>query len=84
MKKALTENNVLILVDCGALDYISSAGLGVFVSYLEDFKDKKGMFVFYDMKDTVFSVFQILGLDKLMRFATSETEAKELLNEGKV
>ena len=45
--------------------YISSAGLGVFVSYLEDLKNRDGKFVLSHMKESVRDVFTILGLDKL-------------------
>ena len=82
MRTALDKGQVKLMIDCQQLDYISAAGLGVFVSYLQDFKEKSGAFVFYGMKDSVMNVFQILGLDQLTSIVPSEAEAKELLNEG--
>ena len=38
--KSVGEGYTKILVDCSALEYISSAGLGVFMSYIEEFKDR--------------------------------------------
>ena len=38
--KSVGEGFSKILIDCSALEYISSAGLGVFMSYIEEFKDK--------------------------------------------
>lgn len=38
--KSVGEGFTKVLVDCGALEYISSAGLGVFMSYIDEFKDK--------------------------------------------
>lgn len=55
-----------LLVDCVELEYISSAGLGVFMSYLEEFHEKKVDLVIYGLKDKVFQVFHILGLDQLI------------------
>jgi len=54
-----------ILVDGTQIDYISSAGLGVFMSYLEDFQEK-GVLKIFGLKPRVYEVFQILGLDQLI------------------
>lgn len=82
MRAALDEGKVKLIIDCNRLDYISSAGLGVFVSHMRDFQERSGAFVFYGMKDSVMNVFQILGLDKLTSIVPTEAEAKVLLNEG--
>ena len=41
LNQAMEENQTKILVDCSKLNYISSAGLGVFMSYIQDFENKK-------------------------------------------
>ena len=70
-----------ILVDCTDLNYISSAGLGVFMSYIDDFKIKNIKMVVYGLSDKVLNVFQILGLEQLMTLVTDKEEAKEKLHE---
>ncbi len=55
-----------ILVDGENLDYISSAGLGVFMSYLEDFNDKGISMKICGLTPKVYEVFKILGLDQLI------------------
>lgn len=70
-----------ILVDGTDLNYISSAGLGVFMSYIDDFKNKNIKMVIYGLSDKVLNVFQILGLDQLMVIKTNKQEAKEKLHE---
>jgi anti-sigma B factor antagonist len=55
-----------ILVDGKGLDYISSAGLGVFMSYLEDFQDQGVTLKICSLSPRVLEVFQILGLDQLI------------------
>jgi anti-sigma B factor antagonist len=63
----LTDNGARsILVDGSQIDYISSAGLGVFMSYLEDFQEKGVSLKIFGLKPRVFEVFQILGLDQLI------------------
>jgi len=70
-----------ILVDGTQLNYISSAGLGVFMSYIDDFKTKNVKMVIYGLSEKVQNVFEILGLDQLMTIVTDKKEAKEKLHE---
>lgn len=79
--KSVGEGFKKILVDCSALEYISSAGLGVFMSYIEEFRDKKIVMVLYGMKEKVSNTFQILGLADLLQIRPTKQEAKKLLNE---
>ena len=79
MKNAMAENKNKIFIDCKQLHYISSAGLGVFISYLEDIKNNNGNFVFFNMSDKVFNVFQILGLDKILTIVKTKQEAAYFL-----
>lgn len=86
LDEALTElaNDKLvkyILVDGTQLNYISSAGLGVFMSYIDDFKSKNIKMVIFGLSEKVFNVFQILGLDQLMTIVSDKKEAKEKLHE---
>lgn len=70
-----------ILIDCSALEYISSAGLGVFMSYIEELKEKNIPMVIFGMKEKVANTFQILGLADLLHISQSKEEAKRLANE---
>lgn len=70
-----------ILVDCKNLHYISSAGLGVFISHLQRFEDAQIKLIFYNMQDKVRNVFEILGLDLLMTIVSDYEEAKSIANE---
>ncbi|MCU0368383.1 MAG: STAS domain-containing protein [Cyclobacteriaceae bacterium] len=70
-----------ILVDCSALEYISSAGLGVFMSYIEELREKNIPMVIYGMKEKVANTFQILGLADLLHITETREEAKSLANE---
>ncbi len=55
-----------LLIDGKNLEYISSAGLGVFMSYLEDFQEKEISMKIFGLTPRVFEVFRILGLDQLI------------------
>lgn len=70
-----------ILVDCKNLHYISSAGLGVFISHLQRFEDAQIKLIFFNMQDKVRNVFEILGLDLLMTIVGDYEEATTIANE---
>ncbi len=79
--KSVGEGFKRILVDCHALEYISSAGLGVFMSYIEEFRDKKIQMVLYGLKEKVINTFEILGLAELLHIRENKVEALKLANE---
>jgi anti-sigma B factor antagonist len=79
--KSVGEGFKRILVDCHALEYISSAGLGVFMSYIEEFRDKKIQMVLYGLKEKVINTFEILGLAELLHIRGNKNEALKLANE---
>lgn len=70
-----------ILVDCEKLNYISSAGLGVFISHLQRFEDAQIKLIFFNMQDKVRNVFEILGLDLLMTIVSDYDEAMTIADE---
>lgn len=69
-----------ILIDCSNLSYISSAGLGVFMSYIEEFEAKNIQLVIFGLSEKVYNVFQILGLDQLLKIADTKEQGKQLVN----
>lgn len=69
-----------IILDGSELTYISSAGIGVFITYLEPVRKKKGDMVFANLRKEVQYVFSVLGLDKLVIITESILSAKEKLN----
>jgi anti-sigma B factor antagonist len=58
---------VRILVDCAGLTYISSAGLGVFMSFVEDVREAGGDIKLCGMTPAVYQVFEILGFPELFQ-----------------
>lgn len=64
-----------ILIDCQRLNYISSAGLGVFISHLQRLQDANVKLIFFNMQEKVHNVFEILGLDSLMTIVPTQAEA---------
>lgn len=75
ISQMVVEEANVILIDCSELDYISSAGLGVFMSYLDEFEENRIKMAIYGLKDKVFQVFHILGLDQLITIRPTKEEA---------
>ena len=77
---AVSSDEKKLLIDCKDLNYISSAGLGVFMSYLQEFEKKKIALIFFSMSEKVRNVFQILGLDKLVNIVNSKENARTIVH----
>lgn len=80
--EALNKQQTKILVNCRKLHYISSAGLGVFISHLEDIRFAGGNLILYEMNEAVLNTFNILGLNAIMIFTDTEENAKLLIHES--
>ena len=64
-----------VMVNLENLEYISSAGLGVFVSHLEEIDTKKIGMVLFGLSESVYSVFSLLGLPELFEIVGTKEEA---------
>jgi anti-sigma B factor antagonist len=64
-----------IVVNCRELSYISSAGLGVFMAYIEDIRKNKGDIKLSNMSTKVYNVFDLLGFPLLYEIVGEEHEA---------
>lgn len=66
IKKALEQKVSKLVIDCGKLNYVSSSGLGVFISYLSDFETNKVYFALLHVQEKILNTLNILGLTKLL------------------
>lgn len=65
----LRSGRVRIVVDCAGLTYISSAGLGVFMSFLEEIREKGGDIKLAAIRPKVYQIFDVLGFPLLFDIA---------------
>jgi len=65
IQSLLDNQQYKIHVDAGEIPYISSAGLGVFISHVDELSQQGGKFVVSNLAPNVAEVFKILGLDQL-------------------
>ncbi|MCX6153962.1 MAG: STAS domain-containing protein [Candidatus Kapabacteria bacterium] len=69
-----------IIVNFNNLDYISSAGLGVFMAFIEDVRFSGGDIKLSSMRPKVFSVFDLLGFPVLFDIVQNDEAAIEKFN----
>ena len=75
IQSELDAGNVRILVDCSKLNYISSAGLGVFMSFVEEVRDQNGDIKICGLVPKVRHTFEILGFQDLFEMTDSMDDA---------
>jgi anti-sigma B factor antagonist len=73
--KLLDQQQFRVVVNFDELKYISSAGLGVFMAYVETMRENKGDIKFSNMKENVYNIFDLLGFPILYEFFKEENEA---------
>lgn len=69
-----------IHVDFTEVTYISSAGLGVFISYLDEITSNKGLLVFTGVTDPVLDVMELLGLHQLVTILPDTSTLPDLFS----
>lgn len=74
-KKVLETSKSHVLVDCHELKYISSAGLGVFMSHLKEIENQGGQFILFGLRPDVYATFEILGLHHIIEIEKDLTAA---------
>lgn len=74
IRDLIDNQKVNIHVDCSQIPFMSSAGLGVFISYLDELKAEGGQLVVSHLAENVKDVFDLLGLNQLVPIAQDADE----------
>jgi anti-sigma B factor antagonist len=82
VQAAIDNGKSRIIVDCEKLTYISSAGLGVFMSFVEEVREAGGDIKICGLTPKVKQPFEILGFDDLYDFCTDVLDAKNKFTES--
>jgi len=80
IQELIEESRFKIIVSMSDLNYISSAGLGVFMGFIEEIRDQKGDIKLSNMTDKVYKVFDLLGFPALYQIFKEEAEAEKEYN----
>lgn len=72
----LIENNVFnIIVNCKELNYISSAGMGIIMGYLDEIREKGGDIKLCSVAQRVYEIFDLVGFTEIYDFMDNEETA---------
>jgi len=77
LQKLVDQKRFKIVVNFKDLNYISSAGLGVFMGFIEDIRENNGDIKLANMTPKVYKVFDLLGFPSLYEIYDKEEEAIE-------
>ena len=65
IQSEIDAGHIRIIADCSKLTYISSAGLGVFMGFIEEVREQGGDIKICSLSPKVKQVFEILGFQAL-------------------
>ena len=80
IQNLIEESRYKIIISMSDLNYISSAGLGVFMGFIEEIRNRDGDIKLCSMSDKVYKVFDLLGFPALYQIFKEEVEAEEEYN----
>jgi len=78
--RLIDEKSYKVIVNFRKLSYISSAGLGVFMAYIEQMRNEQGDIKLCEMSDKIYNVFDMLGFPLLFEIYKEEKNAVEKYN----
>jgi anti-sigma B factor antagonist len=82
IQKCKDDQRYQIVINGEHLQYISSAGLGVFMAYIEEVREEGGDIKIAALQPKVFNVFDLLGFPMLFDIVETEDEAVSRFNNG--
>lgn len=66
------------------LEYISSAGLGVFMAFVEDLRNNGGDIKFAELNEKIYIIFELLGFHLIFDILNSTEQAIDYFNQKKL
>jgi anti-sigma B factor antagonist len=83
IQQLFKEGKVRLAVNLSDVEYMSSAGAGVFIGTLSESQARGGNIVLMNPTEPVQEVFDMLGLSRIFKFADTPQQAIELLSAKK-
>ena len=71
---------IFIIVNAAGLKYISSSGIGVMLRVQKKVSGLNGYLVIYGLSSDIKTLYNILGLDSVLRIAENRIESVEIIN----
>ena len=65
-----------VIIDLAGVDYVSSAGWGIFISHIRDVRDNSGDIKLANMIPNVFEIYELLEFDNVLQAFTTLDDAR--------
>jgi anti-sigma B factor antagonist len=76
MNSLIDQKRFNIIVDLGGVDYISSAGWGIFISNIREIRQNRGDIKLAQMMPSVYEIFELLEFDSILSAFDSVEKAR--------
>ncbi|OGC79477.1 MAG: hypothetical protein A2145_00390 [candidate division Zixibacteria bacterium RBG_16_40_9] len=76
MNSLIDQERYSIMIDLAGVDYISSAGWGIFISHLKEIREKRGDLKLARMLPQVYEIFELLEFDSILKAYDSIEDAR--------
>lgn len=80
IEKLLAQKRYRILIDLGGVEYISSAGWGIFVSKIQEIRDHAGDIKLVNMIPNVYEIYELLEFEHIIQAFDSLDYGKKAFN----
>lgn len=77
IESLLKRDRFKMIVDLAGVDYISSAGWGIFISHIKDIHENGGDLKLANMIDNVSEIYELLEFDNVLKAYASLDEARD-------
>jgi len=84
LQECLAKKEYKIIANFSQLSYISSAGLGVFMGFIEEVRKNGGDIKLCCMNAKIYRIFDLLGFPTLYEILDTEEEAREKFDSNSV
>jgi len=75
IESLIAENHHQLLLDFSRVDYLSSAGMRLLLSFTKKLKAKKGLFILFSISDDVMAILKMAGFDRILHLSKTEQQA---------
>jgi anti-sigma B factor antagonist len=84
IESLLKRRRYQIIVDLAGVEYISSAGWGIFISHIKDVRSNDGDIKLAGMVPNVYEIYELLEFDNVLQAHLSVEEARDGFDSGSI
>lgn len=81
LKKVETAGARSVNLNCGGVDYISSAGMGVLINVMKALKERQALFILFGLQPQVRKVLDVMRLTAIFEVLNSQLEVEHYLQD---